>query len=102
MGGLPLGLIFTFFLEKALQDSWEISQLEMGIICHPSTLPGAPPCGRQTYENGTFKHTSHLPRNDIHLTTIISKEEGASEIFSLFFYIETNCFRNSVHRFSPK
>lgn len=46
VGGLPLGLIFTFFLEKALQDSWEISQLEMGIICHPSTLPGAPPCGK--------------------------------------------------------
>lgn len=45
-GDLPLGPILILFLEKALQESWEVSQLEMGTICHPSALWHTLPCGK--------------------------------------------------------
>lgn len=45
-GDLPLGSILILFLEKALQESWEVSQLEMGTICYPSALWHTLPCGK--------------------------------------------------------
>ena len=37
-GRLPLGLIYIFFLEKALQKAWEVPHLETGIIRNPFAL----------------------------------------------------------------